>query len=129
MVAGRRCRLTMTQHQGRRPRNDVIDLADPVVLGYRVRRRLFQPAAMHPANADTGLADVDIADLLVEQLFIPRLLGIGVDLGSRDIGPRTHRAGRLRIGGVNFWLLVRVGPTASHSSAKKPQTSRFIDVS
>src|ERR1700744_5527510 len=76
------------------------------MLGYRIRRRLLEPAAMHPADPDMGLADVDIADLLVEQLFVQRLLGVSVDLGGRDISPRTHRAGRLGIGGVIFWWLV-----------------------
>ena len=46
----------------------MIDLADMVVLGDRIRRRFFQPAAMDHADADMGLADVDVAHLLVQQL-------------------------------------------------------------
>ena len=63
------------------PGDHVIDLADLVVLGDRVRRRLVQFAAMDHADADARLADIDVADLLVQQLFGERLLRVGLQLG------------------------------------------------
>ena len=74
------------QHQRGRARDHVVDLADMVMLGDGIRCRLFQPAAMHHADADMRLADVDIAHLLVEQFFRDGLFRITFEFGGRDIG-------------------------------------------
>ena len=52
---------------------------------------------MDDADADVALADVDVPHLLVGQLFGDGLLHVLLDLRLRDVGRRTHRAGRLRI--------------------------------
>ena len=47
-----------------------------------------------------GLADVDVAHLLVEQLLGERLLYVGLQLGDRDVGPGHTVASGLRIGAL-----------------------------
>jgi hypothetical protein len=61
----------------------------------------FEPAAMDHADADPRLADIDVAHLLVDQPFRDRLLRIALKLGRRNMGARTHGAGRLRIGRID----------------------------
>ena len=87
----------------------MVDLADQVVLGNRVRIGLIQLAAVDHSNADMRFADIDIPYLLVEKLFGERFLQIVLKLGHRDIGPATHGAGRLGIGRVHLRLRWRKG--------------------
>src|ERR1700722_1144066 len=56
---------------------------------------------MDHADADPRLADVDVAHLLVDQLLGDGFLGIALKLAGRNIGPRTHDAGRLRVGRID----------------------------
>ena len=67
-VAGRRCRFddVRPEHERRRAGDDVVDLADLIVFGDRVRRRLVQLAAIHHADADVSLAELDVAHLLID---------------------------------------------------------------
>ena len=58
----------------------MINLADLIMFGNGVRRRLVELAAMDPADADMGLADVDIPNLLVQEFLRQRFVGVGVDL-------------------------------------------------
>jgi len=47
--------------------------------------------------ATLRLADVDIAHLLIDALLRDRFLGVGLQLVDRNVRPRAHLAGRLRI--------------------------------
>ena len=54
--------------QRRRPVDDVVNLADEIVFRDRFRRGRIQLAAVHDADADVRLADVDVARLLVDEI-------------------------------------------------------------
>ena len=75
----------------------MIDLTDQIVLGDRVRRRCVKLAAMHDANANVRLADVDVAHLLVGPLLGNRLLDVGLQFVERNVCPRAHLARGLRV--------------------------------
>src|ERR1700735_1814430 len=56
---------------------------------------------MDHADADPRFPDIDVAHLLIDQLLSDGLLRVALKLGRRNIGPRTHDAGRLRIGRID----------------------------
>jgi len=93
-----------TKDQRRLTGNDVVDLADLIMLGNRIRSRLVELATIYNADADMRFPDVDIAHLLVDQFFRNRFLAISLYLGKRNIRSRTHVARGLRIGGIHFVL-------------------------
>src|SRR5262245_57251643 len=59
---------------------------------------------MHHADADVRLADLDVAHLLIGELLGDRFLRVRLQLAQRNVGPGTHVARRLRIGGVDLRL-------------------------
>src|SRR6516162_335139 len=67
------------------------------MLGDRVRRRYVQLSAIHNANSDVGLADIDIAHLLIGPPLGNRLLNVRLYFVDRNISPRAHLARGLRI--------------------------------
>jgi hypothetical protein len=79
----------------------MVDFADLVMFGDRIRSRFLQPAAMDHADADMRLADIDIPHLLVEQLLRKRFFRVALKLACGHVGPRAHDAGRLGIGGIH----------------------------
>ena len=83
-------------HERRRALDDVVDLADEIVLGHGVRPRFVQLAAVHHADAHMRLADLDVADLLIDQPLFHGLGDVVLDLALGQIGGRAVRALRLR---------------------------------
>src|SRR4029453_19134707 len=61
-------------------------------------------AAMHHADPDVRLADLDVPHLLIDQLLRDRLLRVGLKLAERNVVARAHVARGLRIGGVDLGL-------------------------
>ena len=94
----------------------MVDFADLVMFGDRIRIGLVQFAAMDHADADMRLADDDIADLLVEQLFRQRLFRIAFEFGCRNIGAGAHDAGRLRVGRIDPDRILRQRRRAEHQA-------------
>ena len=80
----------------------MVDLAHVVMLCDRAGGRLVELVAMDHADADVGLADVDVAHLLVEELLGDRLLRVSIEFRCRDVGARAHEAGGLRVGGIHL---------------------------
>ena len=74
------------------------------MFGDRVRAGLVQLAAVDHTDADVSLSDLDVSHLLIEQPLGQGFLRIGFKLRERDECPRTHVAGWLRVGGINFPL-------------------------
>ena len=115
-----------TEHQRRRAVDDVIDLADLIVLGDRVRRRLVQLAAIHHADADVGLADFDVSHLLIDQLFGDRLLACR---------PRARTAGMyvpghmLQVGCGSVGLIFPCATTTAATSAARPSADSIFRMS
>src|SRR5471030_1829508 len=93
-----------TQNDRGRSGDDVIDLADLVMFGDRVRVWLVQLPAVDHADADVSLADLDIPHLLIDQPLLHGFLGIGLEFGERDDCARTHVAAWLRVGGIDLFL-------------------------
>src|SRR5262249_20587596 len=81
-----------TKHQCGRPGDYMVDLADFIVFGNRVRGRRVQLPAVDNADADVRFADVDVPNLLVDQLLRDRFLGVSLELGDLDISARAHVA-------------------------------------
>src|SRR6185369_3476590 len=92
------------EDERRRALDNPIDLADLVVLGDRGGTWLVQLRAVFDADADPGLADVDRAHLLIDQLLFDRLLRVGLQFLGGNVRRRAHVARRLRIGGVDLRL-------------------------
>ncbi len=95
------------EHERRRAGDDVVDLADEIVLRHRVRPRSVQRSSIDHTDADVSLADVVGPDLLIGQTLVDRLLGVGLDLRQRDVCALTHVARRLWVGLVDPRLLRR----------------------
>ena len=75
---------------------------------------------MHDADADIGLADIDIPHLLVEQFFGERLLLIVLEFAQGNVGAGAHRAGRLRFGGIDLHL--RLSRSRQHDAQQRRKT-------
>src|ERR1700744_4107854 len=84
---------------------------------------------MDHANTDPRLADVDVAKLLIDQLLRDGLLRVAIELGRRDMDPRTHGAGRLWIGRIDAdrFLGDRRRPHRKAQSGTKPPKNAFHD--
>jgi hypothetical protein len=82
---------------------------------------------MNHADADARLADIDVADLLVDQLFRDGLLRVALEFGRGNITAGTHDAGRLWIGRIDPDLLLRQRRSADQKTEerRKHQRSAF----
>src|SRR5439155_10394140 len=87
------------QDERGRTRDDVVDLTDQVVFGNRVRRGLVQLSAIDHADADVSFPELNIPYLLIDQLLGDGFFRVALKLRERNVCPRTHIAGRLRVGG------------------------------
>src|SRR5262245_4201108 len=83
--------------QRRRSVDDVIDLADEIVLGDRGVARLIELAAVDDADVDVRLADIDRANLLVDDAVGNRALDVLLQFVVGNVAGRAHVARGPRI--------------------------------
>src|SRR5262249_53973907 len=74
-----------TENESGRSFNDVVNLADLVMFGDRVRSGLVQLSTVDHANADVSLSQFDVSHLLIDQLFGDGFLGVALQLRERDV--------------------------------------------
>src|SRR3954454_3977750 len=74
-----------------------MDFAAEIVLGHWVICRRLELAAILDADGDVGLADIDVARLLIDAFLSHRLLEVGLDFVGGQICALAHVARRLRI--------------------------------
>ena len=59
----------------------MIDLADLIVFGNRVRGRRIQLSAVNHTDTDVGLSNVDISHLLIHKVFGHSFLRVCIQFG------------------------------------------------
>src|SRR5215208_3172055 len=74
---------------------------------------------MHHADADVRLADLDIAYLLIQELFFEGLLCVRLQFGERDVIAGAHVARRLRIGWIDLGLCDNDHGHEGHETERK----------
>ena len=93
-----------TENESGRTGDDVVNLADQVMLGDGAGRGLVQLSAVDHTDTDMSLSDPDISYLLVNQFFCNCLLCVRLQFRHRYVGSRAHVAGRLRVGRIDLAL-------------------------
>src|SRR5207237_4589931 len=93
-----------TENEYGRTGDDVVNLADQIMLRDGVRCRFVQFSPVDYTNTNVSLSDVDIPYLLVNQFFCNCFLCIRLQFRYGYVSSRAHVAGRLRVGGIDLPL-------------------------
>src|SRR5262249_4466781 len=85
-------------------RDDVVHLANEIMFRDRILRRFVQFSAMHHADTDMSLSELDISHLLIGKFLVNRFLRVSLEFSARYVCSRTHVAGRLWVRRIDFPL-------------------------